>query len=262
MSWLSIENAIHAWVVAASGLSADSVIWSRQGGARPDTPFIEMSYGIKREGIDWVDKVNVPLVVSDAVENVDFANNELDLTGHGLEDGDGPLQLTTTGTLPTGLSTLTDYYVIKAGDDAIQLATSLVNAMAGTAVTFSDIGAGTHTLTSTSDSETAGAEIAHTVRGPRILLFEMQCFAADAIGASSAAAILNDVIANASLPDVHFNLIEAGVGVGTFQDVQSIGSVVGADFEPRAVTSGRLFIAYESTQTGTYIETVEDPERI
>jgi len=263
MSWLSIENAIQAWVVAASGLADDHVIWAEQSQARPTTPYIALNIiGIHKEGRDWVDKENISLSVSDVVETVDFANNELDLTAHGLNDGDGPLQLTTTGTLPTGLSLLTDYYIIKAGDDAIQLATSLVNAMAPTPVTFSDVGAGTHTLTSTSDSETAGAEINHTVRGPRILQLSIQCFGADAIGAASPIAILDNVLAGHSLPDIHNDLVTAGVGVGTFQDIQSIGGVLGSEFESRAATTGVIFIAHETTQTGTYIETVEDPERI
>ena len=38
----TIEDALHAWVVASSGLPAGQVIWSRQAGPRPATAYIEM----------------------------------------------------------------------------------------------------------------------------------------------------------------------------------------------------------------------------
>lgn len=38
----AIEDAIHAWVVSGSGLSAGHIIWSRQPGPRPATPYIEL----------------------------------------------------------------------------------------------------------------------------------------------------------------------------------------------------------------------------
>lgn len=61
--------------------------------------------------------------------------------------GDG-VRLTTTGTLPAGLSLATTYYVIRQSAGLIQLATSFANAMArAAAVTITDAGSGTHTLT-------------------------------------------------------------------------------------------------------------------
>lgn len=73
--------------------------------------------------------------------------------------GDG-VQLTTTGTLPAGLSPATTYYYIpwsptisNAEEDAGQptgfngkLATSLANARSGTAINITDAGTGVHTL--------------------------------------------------------------------------------------------------------------------
>ena len=95
-------------------------------------------------------------IASDDVDTVDFANNELDIAAHGLLNGDGPIQLTTTGTIPTGLALLTDYYVIYVGAGAIQLATSPENAIEGTAVTFSDVGAGTHSILGSVDGDPDG----------------------------------------------------------------------------------------------------------
>lgn len=55
-------------------------------------------------------------------------------------------RLTTTGTLPAGLSLATDYYVIKVTDSTFRLATSYANAVAGTQINITDAGTGTHTI--------------------------------------------------------------------------------------------------------------------
>lgn len=57
------------------------------------------------------------------------------------------VRLTTTTTLPAGLATATDYYVIKVTDSTFKLATSYANAVAGTAIDITDAGTGTHTIT-------------------------------------------------------------------------------------------------------------------
>lgn len=72
---------------------------------------------------------------------------------HGLLTGDGPFQLTTTVTLPAGLSLATNYWVIRLDDDTFSLATSLALALAGTAVDITDAGTGTHTISDTVDTK-------------------------------------------------------------------------------------------------------------
>lgn len=56
------------------------------------------------------------------------------------------VRLTTTTTLPAGLATATDYYVIKVSDTTFKLATSFANATAGTAINITSTGTGTHTV--------------------------------------------------------------------------------------------------------------------
>ncbi len=56
-------------------------------------------------------------------------------------------RLTTTTTLPGGLATATDYYLIRVSDTTFKLATSYANAIAGTAINITDAGTGTHTIT-------------------------------------------------------------------------------------------------------------------
>lgn len=57
------------------------------------------------------------------------------------------VRLTTSGVLPAGLATATDYYVIKVTDATFKLATSYTNAIAGTQINITDAGTGTQTIT-------------------------------------------------------------------------------------------------------------------
>lgn len=72
-------------------------------------------------------------------------------TGHGLENGQR-VQITTTGALPTGLTASTTYFVAGKGTDDFKLATSLVNAAAGTYITTSGSQSGVHTMVAASIS--------------------------------------------------------------------------------------------------------------
>lgn len=70
---------------------------------------------------------------------VDVDANTMAIPAHGLTTGLKG-QLTTTGTLPTGLSTATDYYVITTSASVIKLAASLADAQAGTAINLTSQG--------------------------------------------------------------------------------------------------------------------------
>ncbi len=70
------------------------------------------------------------------------------------------VRLTTTTTLPAGLATGTDYYVIPiAGGTTCKLASSYANAVAGTAVNITDAGTGTHTMSRLYPRYTNGAGV-------------------------------------------------------------------------------------------------------
>lgn len=66
-------------------------------------------------------------------------------TTHNLVLGQ-KIRLTTTGALPTGLATGTDYYVIPVTANTFEFASSLDNAKAGTAINTSGSQSGTHSL--------------------------------------------------------------------------------------------------------------------
>tara|TARA_R110000824_G_scaffold82503_3_gene206809 strand:+ start:10784 stop:13894 length:3111 start_codon:yes stop_codon:yes gene_type:complete len=56
------------------------------------------------------------------------------------------VELSTTGGLPTGVSTSTTYYIIRESSTRHKLATSAVNATAGTAIDLTSVGTGAHTI--------------------------------------------------------------------------------------------------------------------
>lgn len=64
---------------------------------------------------------------------------------HGLTQGQA-VTVATTGTLPTGLSAATVYYVIWSSAYAFGLATTYVNAQAGTLINLTGAGAGASTV--------------------------------------------------------------------------------------------------------------------
>jgi hypothetical protein len=79
-------------------------------------------------------------------------------TAHGLStDGLSPVNFTTTGALPTGLVAGTVYWTVPGTvtTDTFQLATSIANAIAGTAINTSGSQSGTHLVFSTFAPTTA-----------------------------------------------------------------------------------------------------------
>ncbi len=106
------------------------------------------------------------LVVADFTFTLDDAIDDIiTAVDHGLETGDGPLQLTTGTTLPAGLSLATDYWVIKLSDDTFSLASTLALALAGTAVNVTDDGTGVHTAHDTATTERVVTGLAGAFRG-------------------------------------------------------------------------------------------------
>jgi microcystin-dependent protein len=68
------------------------------------------------------------------------------LAAHGFDTGHS-IFINTTGTLPTGLSQDVNYYVVKNNADSFWLATSRLNAIAGTKITTTGSQSGVHSLT-------------------------------------------------------------------------------------------------------------------
>lgn len=86
-------------------------------------------------------------VFADLVFTANAGTDELTAAAHGLTTGDGPVRGTNSGgALPAGLALATDYWAIRVDDNTFKLATSLPNAIAGTAIDITTAGTGVHTL--------------------------------------------------------------------------------------------------------------------
>lgn len=264
---MSVESALKAWVRAGTGLGASNVFFAQQGGDRPAGAFITMNEIARNQvGLDWVEREAVPLeLADDIVESVNPATDTLTLTAHSYVTGDGPIQGTTTGTLPGGMELATDYWAIRVDANSIRLAARFLDAMNGVPIDITDTGTGTHTLVDTEDTVRAGEEIEYVARGQRTLVLSLQCFAGvtsgevgSPVGASSPRALLEQLRAKSSLPSVRRLLLADGLGLAQFGPVQDIGR--GMDetiFEPRAQAEVRLHLMSEVREAGTIIETVE-----
>jgi len=91
----------------------------------------------------------------------DICTSAKDIESYNIITGTA-VTLTTTGTLPAGLATATNYFIIHVSSTTFKLATTLANADAGTAIDITDAGLGTHTF-ATVDPST----ITHIITNPR-----------------------------------------------------------------------------------------------
>ncbi|MGB1290519.1 MAG: hypothetical protein ACPG5Z_00205 [Pseudoalteromonas sp.] len=95
--------------------------------------------------------------------DVTIGTDNINIASHPFQDLQR-IQLTTGGTLPSGLSPATDYYVIYVDSGNIKLANSRANAIADTAIDIDGAaGGGTHTITSEFNTVTIDADGSETI---------------------------------------------------------------------------------------------------
>lgn len=95
--------------------------------------------------------------------DVNATDDEITLTSHSYVNTQ-KIRLTTSGTLPAGLSLATDYYVIYVDANTIKLASSKANAEVGTAVNITGAtGGGTHTVTPQNNTVTIDGYLSETI---------------------------------------------------------------------------------------------------
>ncbi len=115
------------------------------------------------QGSSWIDVGGLGADSYSAVANIDVqtpaaqlwaaaavnvTDNTVTVAAHGFITGNVG-QVTTGGTLPAPLVVLTNYFIIKIDADTFSFATSLVNALAGTAINLTTQGVGNSTFTPT-----------------------------------------------------------------------------------------------------------------
>jgi len=271
IDWVAVQAAIHAWVVAGSGLTADKVVWGEQYAPRPAAPAIVMRiHVISTIGTDWLNVATKPLTFSPiTITSVDPIGNTLTKVAHGLLTGDGPVRLTTTGTLPGNLNLTTDYWVIKVDADSFKLASSYAHTGGGnisnpvTPIDILDTGTGVHTLSATATTTRGGQEIQHLARGLRDVTVVLECYTGTGVGASMAQAILNRLVSRSVFPSQEDILVGAKIGLIDISRALVIPSRIDVViFEPRARMELTLCIASEDSENTTYIEHVKITDQI
>ena len=116
-----------------------------------------------------------------AASSVDPSNDEILLSGDvsKFQTAD-QVQISSTGSVPAGLSTLTNYYVIVSNErktedkkPAVKLATSYANALSRTAIDITDAGSGDITVTKNAEPRYTLNGVVETERPPVDILEEM-----------------------------------------------------------------------------------------
>lgn len=262
IDWTSIENALQAWIaasVASAGIPAARVIWAQQDGVRPVSPWVSLKlWGLKPDGIGWIDVEDSPLTFSPiVVTNIDTVANNITAPAHGLNTGDGPVQVQSSGNIPGGLAALTDYWAIAIDVNTLRLATSFSDAIASVAVAVTDPGTGVVTIVSTADTVRAGQEINHVVRRYYSATLTIQCYAdvTQPTGPLNAVALVHECQARSMLPSVRNALENAGCGVFDFGPLISNGEAINTtQFEPRAVVDARIWLTSQVSEPDTIID--------
>ena len=180
-----------------------------------------------------------------------------------------PVQLSTTGALPTGLSVLTTYYISTTGLTAttVQLATNLQNAIAGASVeypsvSFSDDGSGTQTFTNTSNvltlssSQTpvltAGTPVQLTNSGGALPsgLFDQTVYFVSSTGITSTTVMLSDNLTDA-LAGYFIGFQDNGSGTNTL--LNSVGNYNGASYTTDVAQHEHTVEPYYGNSVGGFI---------
>lgn len=92
-----------------------------------------------RGGVEVTTKTFLPAAVNTGTSTIQVAVHQFRRSGF-------KVRLSTTTTLPAPLTINTDYYIVYVDDDNFKVATSAANAIAGTFITLTTQGTGTHTV--------------------------------------------------------------------------------------------------------------------
>jgi hypothetical protein len=107
---------------------------------------IDQSSGVYIPGVGTIANATKRLTLADVTFGA-ASGNQVPAAAHPFENGDGPVQLTTTGALPTGLVVLTDVYVNVVDANTLSFSTTRQNAYDAVVITLSSAGSGTNKIT-------------------------------------------------------------------------------------------------------------------
>lgn len=265
VDWVTIQKALQDWVVAGSGLSDGSVYWTGQDSPRVREPAISMKiYTALDASPPWLDRETVVLSVPSRTVVPDATLDTLTAAAHALVTGDGPVRLTTTGTIPGGLQLLKDYWVVVIDASTLKLSATFNGTggnFVGNPITTVDItSAGTGTLTLSGNGQTvrAGQEILYVARSMERMTLNLECHTSAAVGMGMAMAVLHNVKARRPLLSQQAILLAANIGVESVEHVRAVHGIRNAVmFEPRAIMQVHLSVPSEASEAGTIIKVVK-----
>ena len=265
----TIRAAIGAAITSGCGLAADRVRWARQGraAARPETPdaWISMAeLGESDVGRPYVRYERAPLAFADkpVAGVLTGAPGALTVTAHGLQTGDGPVRVETTGAAPGGLAIDTDYWAIRVDANTLRLAPSFLAAVESPApLAIASAGSGAHALAATDATLRAGAEVNAITTSVGLRTISVQCYGGDGVDDASPLSILRRLRAALHLPAIRAALHAAGVGLQGASAPRDISAAVSPSrFEPRAVTELAFYVAGPALiASETIIESLQIP---
>lgn len=152
----ALEDAARGWVSEATGIPLARCYWSGDAGPRPEGLALSASLTLTpRPGRGGFASISYhPLPLPYPTRGYTLAAGAVQVPGHGLTSGDGPLVL--TGAVSGS------YWVISLGPDALVLAADFFRARAGEPIALPAAGSGTIAADS---STVAYAAPATRVRG-------------------------------------------------------------------------------------------------
>lgn len=265
--WDTLQQVFFNWTVLGSGLPEQQVIWGQQDEARPPGPAITM----RVSNINAIGRMtersedNVLVFADKPVTAVDTAADTLAITAHGLHTGDGPIAIASTGTLPAPLVAATDYWVIAADADHVQIASTFLHTGgalgaggASTPINLTSAGSGTITLVSDGDTRPAGQEIKRISEGYLSMTLELHSHSAAGVGPLMAQAFLQRVHARRQLPSQQYVFQNANVALVDIDRVRAVQGVRDAAlFEPRAYLEVHVCVPVAEFEYDTFIAQVQ-----
>jgi hypothetical protein len=276
VDWTTRQDAMRAWVAGGCQLPLSNVYWGGQDSERPPEPAVELRvYSSHPMGMAWLDtEVQFNSFSPINVTAVNVGQSRLTATAHGLGNGDGPVRVTSTGTVPGGLVLNTDYWVIKIDANTIQLAKSFVNTGGAwvngvstvnpvTPITLTSAGTGTISVQSTGSTQRAGHEIRQVSRSLERLGLMVACYTSEVVGINAAMSLLDRIKARQKLPSQQAILRAAHLGLTLVERSRAIHGVRNAvQFEPRALVEVLFSMPTEEAEDGTIIGAVSGTNAI
>lgn len=177
----------------------------------------------------------------------------LTLTAHGFPVGQKVRLTNSGGALPTGFSTLTDYYVCKTtyAANTFTLSTSYANAFAGTAINTSSTGSGTNTVTGQGPTPALSR---YTNGAGNIVLWEVYT----QLGATATTAKITYTNQAGTATQVS-QLATFGGSTSSLRNVQSAGIFALADGDTGVEAVSSVTLTASTTTAGEFGITIAHP---